>query len=411
MSSDHSTLHLRPARHEDWQEIITLDARSFALPAPLPEAEIAEFRTKVAEAIVVRDESSDGDPLVAVSLYHQLPLTVPGGTAVTSAGLSWVSVTATHRRRGLLRRMLTEQFRSWHEAGLPLAILTASEGGIYERFGFGPACYAQSITVDPGAVHWRTEAPEDSRVRYGTPDQIAAAVPRLHARWALTRPGAVHRPEEWWSSILADRGFRRNSQTSGLYYLLHADGYAAYRMDARESSATVEELCTVTQQAHTDLWRVLTGLDLVSSITAKVPVDETLPLSLYDARAVQSTARTDELWVSILDVVAALQARTYDVDGTVLLSVTDGWDGREGNYLLEVSDGRATVQRDPESASTEGIPRATLGISVLSSMYTGGISARDFAAAGRLDTDSAATLDLVDALLATRRAPFSGTYF
>lgn len=408
MTSEPNPLSLRPARHEDWREIITLDARSFALPAPLPEAEIAEFRTKVAEAIIVRDEGSDGAPLVAVSLYHQLPLTVPGGAALTSAGLSWVSVTATHRRRGLLRRMLTEQFAVWHAADLPLAILTASEGGIYERFGFGPACYAQTITIDPAAVQWRTEAPADSRVRYGTAEQIAVAVPRLHERWAQTRPGAVHRPDEWWASILADRGFRRNSQTSDLYYLLHADGYAAYRLDARESSATVEEFFAVTQQAHTDLWRVLTGLDLVSSISAKVPVDDTLPLSLNDARAVTTTARTDELWVSILDVTAALEARTYGADGTVVLSVTDGWDGRDGDYLLEVSGGRGTVTPGP---AADRVPRAALSISVLSSMYTGGIAARNFAAAGRLDVDSPTTLELVNAIFATDRAPFAGTYF
>lgn len=403
-------LTLRHAVDDDWPEIIALDARSFALPAPLPDAEIAEFRSKVAETIVVRDDGSDGAPLVAVSLWLPLPLTAPGGAPVPSAGLSWVSVTATHRRRGLLRRMLTEQFASWHAAGLPLAVLTASEGGIYERFGFGPACFAQSVTIDPGAVSWRTTAPADSRVRYGTREQIAERIPELHARWARTRPGAVGRPASWWPSILADRGFRRNSQTTGLFYLLHDDGYAAYRLDARERSATVEDFCAVTEQAHTDLWRVLTGLDLVDSISASIPVDDTLPLQLHNPRAVKVTGRSDELWVSILDVAAALELRDYRVDGAVVLDVTDQWESRGGRYLVEVTDGRARVVAE-SSSNLAGLPRAKLSISVLSSLYTGGIGAREFAAAGRLTADSAGTVDLLDALFATDRAPFAGTYF
>ncbi|MFZ2501849.1 MAG: hypothetical protein WAW88_04125, partial [Nocardioides sp.] len=83
-------LTLSRAADADWPELITLDARSFALPAPLPEAEIAEFRAKVDEALVVHDTASDGSPLVAVSLWHTLPLTVPGGAIAGAAGLSWV---------------------------------------------------------------------------------------------------------------------------------------------------------------------------------------------------------------------------------------------------------------------------------------------------------------------------------
>ncbi|WP_283255271.1 GNAT family N-acetyltransferase [Gordonia sp. PP30] len=404
-------LSLRRAVDDDWPEIMALDARSFALPAPLPDAEIEEFRGKVRETIVVRDEGSEGAPLVAVSLWHLLPLTVPGGTAVRTAGLSWVSVAATHRRRGLLRAMMTEQFASWRRAEVPLAILTASEGGIYERFGFGPACFAESVTVDPAAVSWRTPPESDSHVRYGTPEQIAARIPKLHDRWALTRPGAVGRPKTWWPSILADRGFRRNSQTTGLHYLLHEDGYAAYRLDARTNTATVEDFCAVTEQAHTDLWRVLTGLDLVGSVVAKIPVDDPLPWKLRNHRAVRSTGRTDELWVSILDVAAALELRSYDVNGAVVLDVADGWGKRGGRYLLRVADGRAEVRREPSSSEMATVPQVKLDISVLSSLYCGGMSAREFAAAGRLSTYSEATVALLDALFSSRRAPFAGTYF
>ncbi|MFZ2511527.1 MAG: GNAT family N-acetyltransferase [Gordonia sp. (in: high G+C Gram-positive bacteria)] len=410
MSSEHNPLVLRRATEADWPAINTLDTRSFGLPAPLPDGELAEFRAKVDDAIVVCDAGSDESPVVAVSLWHTLPLTVPGGTPVPSAGLSWVSVAATHRRRGLLRAMMTEQFAAWHAADLPLAILTASEGGIYERFGFGPACFAQQVTVDRATARWRTTAPADSRVRYATPAQVADRVPALHRRWAHTVPGAVGRPDSWWPTIFADRDYRRSTQTSGLSYLLHDDGYAAYRIDARTATALVAEVCAVTDQAHADLWRVLTGLDLVHAVSATLALDDPLPHRLRDARAVQVTGRRDELWLTILDVAAALAVRDYAADGHLALEVTDDWGDRAGWYLLEVTDGRGRVRRAsaPEGA---GLPHLTLSVSVLSSLYTGGTTAREFAAAGRLTADLTDTVDVLDALLGTRRAPFAGTYF
>ncbi|WP_226995755.1 GNAT family N-acetyltransferase [Gordonia phthalatica] len=400
-------LSLERPRGTDWPEILAIDARAFALPKPLPGDEMIEFRNRAGEGdtVVIRDTASDGQPIVAVSLYFPVPVTVPGGGIATTAGLSWVSVSATHRRRGLLRRMLTEQYRTWRAHDLPFATLTASEGGIYERFGFGPAAFSHQIRVEPPAADFRTPAPADSRVRYGNQEQIAKHVPAVHARWAAGRTGAITRPDTWWPSIMADRSFRRNSQTSGLHYLLHADGYAAYRIDARDKTALVGDFVAATPQAHTDLWRVLTGLDLVSAVKASIPVDDPLPLKLRNARAVEVQGRSDELWLSILDVVKALELRTYAAPGDLVLDIADGFGDRGGRYRLTVADdGTATAARTDDDA------HLAIDIAALSSLYLGGITVRQMAAAGRIDgaDDDVA---LLGAMLAVDVAPFSGTFF
>ncbi|MBM7367486.1 GNAT family N-acetyltransferase [Gordonia hydrophobica] len=400
-------LALERPRGTDWPEILAIDARAFALPKPLPGDEMIEFRNRAGEGdtVVIRDTASEGRPIVAVSLYFPVPVTVPGGGIATTAGLSWVSVSATHRRRGLLRRMLTEQYRTWREHELPLATLTASEGGIYERFGFGPAAFAHEIQVTPSAAEFRTPAPADSRVRYANQDQITKYVPAIHARWARSRTGAITRPDTWWPSIMADRSFRRNSQTSGLHYLLHADGYAAYRIDARDKTALVGDFVAVTPQAHTDLWRVLTGLDLVSAVKASIPVDDPLPLKLRNARAVEVHGRSDELWVSILDVVEALQLRTYGAAGDLVLDVSDDFGDRAGRYRLTTGDdGSATVARTDDDADL------ALDVATLSSLYLGGITVSQMAAAGRIDGADEAITQL-SAMFAVTEAPFSGTFF
>ncbi|WP_235831416.1 GNAT family N-acetyltransferase [Gordonia zhaorongruii] len=402
-----NTHTLTHATDADWPEIIDLDARAFALPAPLPNAEIKEFRAKVPDeaTFLIRDQGiGAGTTIIAFSLYYQLPLTVPGGAVASTTGLSWVSVSATHRRRGLLRRMMDAHFEAWRAGGHPLAILTATEGTIYERFGFGPAAYAHHVHIDPAKATFREQPGEDSNVRYGTPDEVRSLVPEVHARWAANRNGAIGRPDTWWPSILADRSFRRNSQTSDLHYLLHKDGYVAYRINARDRTAMVEDFVAVTREAHADLWRVLTSLDLISSVHASLPVDDPLQYLLTDARAVDMKSRPDELWISILDVVEALELRTYDTDGSLVLEVEDGYSDRAGRYRLTVTGGQATVTRTGDPADVE------LDIAALSSLYLGGIYAREFAAADRIEA-SPDSLRLLTRMFTPPEAPFPGTFF
>ena len=146
-------LSLNRATDDDWDDIIAADARAFAMRNPIPDDERDDLRAKVSDSdvIVVRDTDVPSAPLVGVSMFYRMSMTLPGGAVADAAGLSWVSVAATHRRRGILRRMLTELTGQWIDEGQTFAILTASEGTIYERFGFGPACFAHSIRIGSSA--------------------------------------------------------------------------------------------------------------------------------------------------------------------------------------------------------------------------------------------------------------------
>ncbi len=403
-------LSLNRATDDDWDDIIAADARAFAMRNPIPDDERDDLRAKVSDSdvIVVRDTDVSSVPLVGVSMFYRMSMTLPGGAVADAAGLSWVSVAATHRRRGILRRMLTELTGQWIDEGQTFAILTASEGTIYERFGFGPACFAHSIRIGSSA-RMRAEHPSHATVRFADPDEVAAAVADIHHRWTATRPGALARTEQWWAPILADRDSERPPAASGLHYLLHDDGYASYRVFKGvadgEVHAEIEEVVAVTEDAHTDLWRVLISLDLIPTLHASIPVDDPLPRKLLNLRSVEVTGLVDKMWLRILDVPAALGARRYDADLDVVLEVGDRFAGRGGTFALTVRNGAAVV------VHTEAQPTVRLDTSVLSSLYLGGISAHEFAAAGRLWTDSPATFDALDRAFATTRAPFAGTFF
>ncbi|MDI5939955.1 GNAT family N-acetyltransferase, partial [Micromonospora sp. DH15] len=88
----------------------------------------------------------DGADLVASAGAYTRELTVPGAV-VPAAHVTMVAVLPTHRRRGLLTRLMRRQLREVRDAGRePVAVLWASEGRIYPRFGYGLA--AQQLAVE-----------------------------------------------------------------------------------------------------------------------------------------------------------------------------------------------------------------------------------------------------------------------
>lgn len=406
-----SSLVLRRATDADWPDIFATDARAFLMLEALSAAEQADMRAKVdnADVVLVRDQENTADhPLVGVAMYYRMTMTVPGGTQSPAAGLSWVSVAATHRRRGILRRMITELFDQWEAEDQVFAILTASEATIYERFGFGPTAFSRDLSINLAKAKMRKKGGRGSApVHYGAPEEIARRVPEIHARWAATRPGALARSAAWWAPILADRPDRRPAQTSGLHYLLHDDGYAAYRIDQSGDAprAVVDEVVAVTDDAHTELWRVLIGLDLMPVVTAAVPVDDPLPAKLTDHRSVSVTGVSDRLWLRILDVRRALEMRRYERDGEVILEVVDEFRGHGGVFAMQIVDGVAAV------APTTAAATVRMDISVLGSLYLGNGSPRTFAHAGRLWTDTPETLIALEQIFDADYAPYAGTFF
>ena len=94
----------------------------------------------------------DGD-IVGAAGSFPFELTVPGGR-VSAAGVTIVAVLPTHRRRGILRRLMRAQLDACRERGEPVAYLWATEDTIYDQFGYGLASLSASIfnVIDPDST-------------------------------------------------------------------------------------------------------------------------------------------------------------------------------------------------------------------------------------------------------------------
>lgn len=320
----------------------------------------------------------DGETVIATAGYYDLPLTVPGGV-VEAAGVTWVSVAPTHRRQGIVTQLMQRQLADLHDAGRPVAALWASEGSIYQRFGYGPGSWQLNVEVPAGAAFTR---PVDVRGLRVVPPSEQALRPVLD-REVGGRPGWWARSSKWWAYRLFDPEHRRGGATT-LRAVIDGDrGYALYRTKNEWGGAgpnghvTVAEVLASDPESEARLWRFLLDQDLMRHVRGwGQPVDSPLLQLLAEPRSAQARL-SDALWVRLVDVPGALVRRSYPSEVDVVLEVTDRhcpWNA--GRWRLSTGAAGATCVATTDPADL------ALDVRDLGAAYLGGTTLAARAAAG-----------------------------
>lgn len=405
------------------------DQRGFHAEA-LTEEQLAEHREGLAFArsIGVWDPSS-ADPATPVGTVGswRSSLSLGAGHEGASAGASiegWaisaVTVAPTHRRRGIARALLEGELRAASNAGIPLAMLTVSEATIYGRWGFGPATWAADYSVDTRALQWTGPRPT-GRVHQVSPASLRALAPQLAERAHRRESGEVPGWEHYWQRMLGlTAGSTRASKLRAARYddeQGNPQGFALYSLaadpdDYTAHTVSLDYLCAANDDAHAELWRFVLELDLVATVRAPLrPVDEPVQWMVSNPRAVRTSARSEHLWLRILDLPASLTARRYAHADTVLLRVDDRQGFAHGDWMLTTSpDGAATVTpADADPAPEAAVVR--LGVDVLGTLLLGGAPVESLRAAARLVEERPGSAARLDALFRTTRAPHLSIWF
>lgn len=358
----------------------------------------------------------DGDEIVGTGRLFTFELTMPGGRLLPAAAVSWIAVLPTYRRRGILSAIKRCQLDDAAERGEPLAMLYASEGGIYRRFGYGIATSSMSVSVDTRHSAFLHPVPE-GRVRMVDEDVARKLFPEIFDRARRTQPGAVQRVDAWWP----DQFFWPASDERGTrFYCVYEspegrlDGYAAYRTEMRWDNGAlgtvhIRDLVTLTPAARAVLWRYLLDVDLTEKLAAwVVPLDDPLRWLLAEPRRMRVGRLGESLWLRVLDAPAALEARTYGTPGRVVFEVADRF--RPGGDAA----GRFELDGGPEGAQarrTSAEPDLALDVAELGALLLGGVRASTLARAGLVRERTPGALALADALFAVEPLPFSMTDF
>lgn len=325
---------------------------------------------------------------VATYATHRKTLNVGNGTLLPAHLITAVTVRGTHRRRGLLRKVISTDLRQAKADGVALAALTASEATIYGRFGFGPATHNRSIEVDSGPKFSLKGSSENGVVDIADPQVLKDLEPELFERLHATTFGSIGRQDAYRYLAAGSWTYDNPEPDKNIRAALHygsdgaPDGYVSYKFagwDKAPATVAVRDLLATTPEAYLALWRYLGSIDLVERINWKrAPVDDPLEWALTDKRGYRVKSVDDHLWLRILDVAAALEARHYWADGSITLKVNDPLSLAQGVYRLDAGQGSGTVVRLDDSAQAE----LELGVAELGSLFLAGIPAQILAAAG-----------------------------
>jgi predicted acetyltransferase len=358
----------------------------------------------------------DGDRIVGTAGIFSFGLTVPGGI-LPAAGVTIVGVHPTHRRRGALRRMMRLQLDAVHERGEPLAILWASEGNIYQRFGYGLGALRMGVEIPRDRGAFRLPHEPSGTVRFVEVDEAKRLFPPIHDAIAPGRPGFFGRtPAYWDADVFPDpEHWRRGA--SPAFHVVHEsdagpDGYLRYRIrdewdnSGPKSTLVIVEMLATNPSAHRDLWRYALDVDLMGKIGAwNLAVDDPILLTIAEPRRLKADVG-DALWLRIVDVSSALAGRRYRGDGSVTIELTDEfcpWNA--GAWTLSVEGGVPFVA--PSSAAAD----LACDVTDLGAAYLGAFSFAQLADAGRVrELQPGGTLR-ADALFRTDRAPWCPRVF
>ncbi|HEY2327707.1 MAG TPA: GNAT family N-acetyltransferase [Gaiellaceae bacterium] len=361
----------------------------------------------------------DGDEIVGGAGAFPFRMPVPGGADVAAGGTTVVGVLPTHRRRGVLTQLMRAQLDDIHERGELLAYLWASEATIYPRFGYGLASMVGKMTLSKERTRFALPFEPRGVARFVDADEAAKLFPPLYEQVRRQRPGMFERSAAWWETRRLYYNPERSHGNPPLNrVVMEVDGtpvaYALYRVKqdwvsgVSAGTVTVVEVIAPDGEGAREMWRWLLDFDWTSQFVADLlPLDHELFLLLAEPRRMKFELN-DGVWVRLIDVEAALAARSYEGDGSidstgeVVLEVTDAlcpWN--EGRYAVSAA-GVERVERSPD-----------LGVDVtsLGSVFLGGFSFASLKRSQRVKEFTNSAIPLADRLFGTFQQPWCPEIF
>lgn len=363
----------------------------------------------------------DGEEVVGTAAAYSLEMTTPGGTARPFAAVTAVSVTATHRRRGILTALMRRQLEDVMARGTEsFAALWASEPVIYQRFGYGLASWRQSLDVDLAHTSFSPEGTAtlkrfSGRLRMVERPRADPLVAQVHEAVRPLRTGALSRPEAHWGRLLWDEPGKERQIVVAESAAGMPVGYGIFRLEEGERAGfspsgvvQLTDVVGVDPAAYAALWRFLLDLDLRSRLRARNrPLPDPVAHLLTDHRRLNA-AVSEALWVRLLDVPRALAERCFAAPVDLVLDVTDAFLPAVGGCFRVVVDGPgrpATVTR------VDAAPDLSMGVVELGAAHLGGTSLADLALAGRVVEHTTGALAAAASAWSWSPAPFCAEVF
>jgi predicted acetyltransferase len=347
-----------------------------------------------------------------VSTLGVFPFTVRlNGSPVAMGGVTQVGTLPEQRRRGLLRQTMEQALATMRDRGQAFAILWASMGAIYQRFGYGLATTQVGYRFDPRFVGFERPAEVGGSIETQRADDAFPVIKQLYIQYATPRNLFIHRASELWRLGT----LRPHQKGHPVYAAIYRDdageprGYMVYRTEDKESAEPgpsglmeVRDFVALDLDAYRGLWEFMRRHDLIGTVRMwnTVPEDDPAPRLLLEPRMLNRHT-SDGIWMRVVDVEQGLAKRPYGGRGEVTFAIggDDMCDWNNGTYLLETDGPSAEVRRVGREPEIVMPPRT------LASLVSGHDTATNLQRWGLLDARDERALRKADELFATNYRP------
>lgn len=350
-----------------------------------------------------------------VSQVGAFPFTVRlNGNPVRMAGVTMVGTYPAYRRQGLLRKLMTQAFVDQRARGQSLAILWASMGAIYQRFGYGSVSSSVTYTFDPRFAQLQEQVESPGTVSLSTAEDAYGIIKQLYIEYASPRNLHIHRSRALWQLdvLKAEKG---QPVFAGVYR--NADGvprgHVVYTTKSEMGTPgggqrlDVKDFIALDLEAHRALWEYICKHDLAGKVVIEQVFgeDDFSPELLLEPR-ILNRKTSDAIWMRVVDVEQALVQRPYGTRGELTFAIDDPtcpWN--TGTYLLETDGPTADIRR------TDRTPEMVVTPNALATLLAGHRTATHLGRIGRLSVTSDEVAKRADALFRTEYLPNCPNHF
>lgn len=382
MTADAPAWPVRPATESDQAAFLDLDHMAFGGVANPREP--AQWQALLsAGAALVAHEPGKPDQLVGISAHTPVQVSLPHGAGATphnTHGLTWVGVRPDRRRRGILRALMAAQLAWARDHSYAWSGLTASEPGIYGRFGYGQAVPFHAITADSASFGSDdTTSNDDASYHFDLMplgEEAFALHKEVWGKYAQQQTGVV---------TLSDNEIRAEHTTDSHHNLHHPQPRMAVlrhngqpvaacvvtRLPATSADASkwgqvIWQMVSATDAARCSLAQKVCSFDLVGKTRIRFISGEDALLWAGDGPTNLDVATSDGLWLRPVHCDAALRTLFWRDPINVVIKLSDPVPGTAAKVRVQAdTPGIAVVE------PTDQEPCLTLSSELLGALSCG----------------------------------------